>query len=122
MKKMSIASRLLITLASLSMTAVFFLPVWFIFLVAPQYPEGLEMNIWLNKISGQVDIINGVNHYIGMKHISGDMFPEFGYMIYILGGFILYGLIVAITGSRKLLLSLIVLTVVMAGAALYDFY
>lgn len=122
MKKMSIASRMLIAMASLGMVSVFFLPVWFIFLIAPQYPEGLEMNIWLNKISGQVDIINGVNHYIGMKQISADMFPEFGYMIYILGAFILYGLIVAIAGSRKLLLTLIILTVVMAGAALYDFY
>jgi len=122
MKKMSITSRILIAIASLGMVSVFFLPVWFIFLLAPQYPEGLEMNIWLNKITGQVDIINGVNHYIGMKHISAEMFPEFGYMIYILGAFIVYGLIVAITGSRKLLLTLIMLTVVMAGAALYDFY
>ena len=115
-------SRSLIAVASLAMIAAFFLPVWFIFLLAPQYPEGLEMNIWLTKITGQVDIINGVNHYIGMKHISADMFPEFGYMIYILGAFILYGLIVAIIGSRKLLLTLIILTVIMAGAALYDFY
>ena len=122
MKKMSIPSRLFIAIASLSMTAVFFLPVWFIFLEAPQYPEGLEMNIWLTKITGQVDIINGLNHYIGMKHISADMFPEFGYMKYILAGFILYGLNVALIGTRKFLLSLLALTVVMAGAALYDFY
>lgn len=112
----------MIAVASLGMTAVFFLPVWFIFLIAPQYPEGLEMNIWLTKITGQVDIINGLNHYIGMKHISAEMFPEFGYMKYILAGFILYGAIVAIIGSRKLLLSLLVLTLLMAGAALYDFY
>ena len=122
MKKMSITSRMLIAIASLGMVSVFFLPVWFIFLIAPQYPEGLEMNIWLTKIAGQVDIINGVNHYIGMKHISADMFPEFSYMIYILGAFILYGLVVAIVGSRKLLLTLLILTIAMAGAALYDFY
>jgi copper chaperone NosL len=122
MKKMSLTSRLVIAFASLSMTAVFFLPVWFIYLIAPQYPEGLEMNIWLNKITGQVDIINGLNHYIGMKHINADMFPEFGYMKYILAGFIAYGVLVAITGSRKLLFSLLVLTILMAGAALYDFY
>jgi len=122
MKKMRISSRLLIAFASLAMTAVFFLPVWFIFLIAPQYPEGLTMQIWLTKLSGQVDIINGLNHYIGMKHINENMFPEFGYMVYILGAFIVYGLAVALTGSRKLLLSLLFLTLVMAGAALYDFY
>ena len=122
MNKMSIPSRLFIAIASIGMTAVFFLPVWFIFLIAPQYPEGLEMNIWLTKITGQVDIINGLNHYIGMKKISADMFPEFGYMKYILAGFILFGLIVSLAGTRKLLLALLGLTLVLAGAALYDYY
>lgn len=112
----------MIAVASLAMAAAFFLPVWVIYLTAPQYPEGLEMNIWLTKITGQVDIINGLNHYIGMKHINADMFPEFGYMKYILAGFILYGLLVAAVGSRKLLVSLLVLSIVTAGAALYDFY
>lgn len=119
---MSTISRILIAVASAGMIAVFFLPVWAIYLTAPQYPEGLEMNIWLTKITGQVDIINGLNHYIGMKHISVDMFPEFSYMKYILAGFIAYGLLVAFIGSRKLLLSLLLLTVLLAGAALYDFY
>lgn len=113
---------MLIAFASLAMTAAFFLPVWFIFLLAPQYPEGLTMQIWLTKITGQVDIINGLNHYIGMKHISEDMFPEFDYMKYILAAFIAYGLLVTVVGSRKLLLSLLVLVLLMAGAALYDFY
>ncbi|NTS42081.1 nitrous oxide reductase accessory protein NosL [Flavisolibacter sp. BT320] len=122
MKKMSTISRILIAVASAGMIAVFFLPVWAIYLIAPQYPEGLQMNIWLTKFSGQVDIINGLNHYIGMKHISADMFPEFGYMKYILAGFIAYGLLVAFVGTRKLLLSLLVLTAILAGAALYDFY
>jgi copper chaperone NosL len=122
MKKMSVSSRILIAVASAGMIAVFFLPVWAIYLTAPQYPEGLEMNIWLTQITGQVDIINGLNHYIGMKHISVDMFPEFGYMKYILAGFIAYGLLVALLGSRKWLLSLLALTVLMACAALYDFY
>ena len=42
-----------------------------------QYPEGLEMKIWLYKITGDVDKINGLNHYIGMKLIHEDEFPEF---------------------------------------------
>lgn len=122
MNKLSISSRLLIAFGSLAMTAAYFLPVWFIFLLAPQYPEGLTMQIWLTRITGQVDIINGLNHYIGMKNISQEMFPEFGYMIYILGAFIVFGLLVALTGSRKLLLGLLVLSLITAGAALYDFY
>src|SRR5829696_5188315 len=122
MKKMSFISRIILGLASLSLVATYFLPVWFIFLIAPQYPEGLTMNIWLTKLTGQVDIINGLNHYIGMKHISVEMFPEFNYLIYIVGFFIVFGLTVAITGKRKLLLAYLILTIAAAGAALYDFY
>ena len=122
MKKMSTVSRIMIAVASLALIGTYFLPVWFIYLIAPQYPEGLTMQIWLNKLSGQVEIINGLNHYIGMKHINAEMFPEFKFLVYIVGFFILFGLTVAVTGSRKLLLAYLALTVVGAGAALVDFY
>src|SRR6476661_3651846 len=116
--KMSFPSRIIIAVASLGLVATFFLPVWFIFLIAPQYPEGLTMNIWLNKITGQVDIINGLNHYIGMKHIKAEMFPEFGYLVYVLAFFIVFGFIIAITGKRKLLFLYLVLTVLGGVAAM----
>jgi len=122
MNKMSTPSRIVIAIASLGLVATYFLPVWFIFLIAPQYPEGLTMNIWLNKITGQVDIINGLNHYIGMKHIKPEMFPEFTYLVYVVAFFILLGLIVAITGKRKLLFAYLILTVVGGVAAMVDFY
>jgi copper chaperone NosL len=122
MKKMTRFSRIIIAIASLALIATYFVPVWFIYLIAPQYPEGLTMQIWLTKLSGEVDIINGLNHYIGMKHINADMFPEFSFLIYIVGFFILFGLVIAVTGSRKLLFSYLALTVVGAVAALVDFY
>ena len=81
---MSILSRIIIGLGSLIMILAIFVPVWSIYLIAPQYPEGLSMQIWLNKITGQVEIINGLNHYIGMKHINADMFPEFKFLTYFL--------------------------------------
>lgn len=120
--KMSIPSRIIVAIASLGLIATYFLPVWFIFLIAPQYPEGLTMNIWLNKITGQVDIINGLNHYIGMKHIKPEMFPEFSYLVYVVAFFILFGLVVAITGKRKLLFAYLILTVLGGVAAMVDFY
>lgn len=122
MSKMSLPSRIIIAIGSLALIATFFLPVWFIFLIAPQYPEGLTMNIWLNKITGQVDIINGLNHYIGMKHIKAEMFPEFGFLVYIVGFFIALGLLVAIAGRRKLLFYYLILTVLGGIAAMVDFY
>jgi copper chaperone NosL len=122
MKKMSIGSRIIVAIGALALIAAYFVPAWSIYLVAPQYPEGLSMQIWLDKITGQVDIINGLNHYIGMKHIEASMFPEFGFLIYILGVFIVLGLVVAITGSRKLLLIYLILSALGGIAALLDFY
>jgi len=122
MKKLSLISRIIIAIASLSIIISYFIPVWRIDLFAPQYPEGLVMKIWLNNLSGDIDIINGLNHYIGMKKIGVEMFPEFSFLIYIIAGFILYGLVIAFTGSRKLLLSYLVVSVIGGILTLYDFY
>ncbi len=66
-------SRGLEALASLLLVGVFFFPLWKISLVAPQYPEGLSMYIWVNDIKGGTEHdlynINLLNHYIGMKPI-----------------------------------------------------
>lgn len=120
--KLSIASRILVAFASGALVTVFFLPAWRIDLFAPQYPEGLTMNIWINGLSGDVEVINGLNHYIGMKHITVDMFPEFKYLPYVVGFFMLLGMVVAITGSRKFLLAYLGLTAVGGALAMYDFY
>ena len=119
---LSVTSRILVAFASGALVAVFFLPAWRIDLFAPQYPEGLMMNIWINGLSGDVDIINGLNHYIGMKHITVDMFPEFKYLPYVVGFFMLLGMAVAISGNRKFLLLYLVLTVLGGALAMYDFY
>jgi copper chaperone NosL len=120
--KLTVTSRILVAFATGALVAVFFLPAWRIDLFAPQYPEGLTMNIWINGLSGQVDIINGLNHYIGMKHITVDMFPEFKFLPFVVGFFMLLGMIVAITGRRKFLFIYLALTVIGGAAALYDFY
>jgi copper chaperone NosL len=119
---LSVGSRILVAFASGALVAVFFLPVWRIDLFAPQYPEGLTMYIWINNITGQVDIINGLNHYIGMKHINVGMFREFKFLPYVVGFFMLLGMIVAITGKRKFLLYYLVLTVIGGMLAMADFY
>lgn len=122
MKKISTSSRVIIAITSLVIIAAYFVPVWRIDLFAPQYPEGLVMKIWLNNLSGDVDIINGLNHYIGMDKISVEMFPEFSYLVYLVAAFIIYGLVIAITGSRKILFSYLVVSVIGGAFAMYDFY
>lgn len=119
---LSVTSRILVAFASGALITVFFLPAWRIDLFAPQYPEGLTMNIWINGLSGDVDIINGLNHYIGMKHITVGMFPEFKFLPYVVGFFMLLGMMVSISGNRKFLKAYLVLTVIGGALAMYDFY
>ena len=120
--KLTVTSRILVAFASGALIAVFFLPAWRIDLFAPQYPEGLTMYIWINNITGDVDVVNGLNHYIGMKHITVAMFPEFKFLPYIVGFFMLLGMLVSIIGKRKLLFIYLVLTVIGGALAMYDFY
>src|SRR5690606_41210812 len=85
---------------------------------APQYPEGLEMKIWINDITGDVKIISALNHYIGMRHIDASMFPEFKYMIYIVAFLIAVGLLAAIINRRSALVVYVALLVAGGIAAL----
>lgn len=48
--------------------------MWQIELEAPQYPEGLVLKLHANKIGGDVEIINGLNHYIGMATLHTENF------------------------------------------------
>ncbi|KPM46784.1 hypothetical protein [Jiulongibacter sediminis] len=122
MKKISKISGLLVLLGTLALLLTYILPIWRIDLWAPQYPEGLSMFIWLDKLSGQVEIINGLNHYIGMAHIKEEMFPEFDILPWIMSGIIAYGLLVSFFRTRKWLLSYLILLIAFGIAALVDFY
>lgn len=104
------------------MVSAYFVPLWQILMWAPQYPEGLEMDIWINTISGDVKVISALNHYIGMKHIEVEMFPEFQYMIYIVGGLIGFGLLTAISNRRMMLWIFCGLLIATGVAALVDFW
>lgn len=104
------------------MISAYFVPLWQILMWAPQYPEGLEMKIWIDTLSGDVKIISALNHYIGMKHIEVEMFPEFGYMIYIVAVLIGVGLLAALWGKRLGLWIFAGLLVATGIAALVDFY
>lgn len=120
--KISWTSRIAIAIASLAIIACYFVPIWEIHLWAPQYPEGLSMYIWHNNLSGEVNIINGLNHYIGMKLIKVEMFPEFKILGILIGIFIVWGLIVSVTGSFRMVVSLFIGDIIFAIAALADFF
>ncbi|MDQ8155659.1 MAG: nitrous oxide reductase accessory protein NosL [Gemmatimonadota bacterium] len=101
---MTRTARWIVGVAALAMSAAYVLPLWSIGLIAPQYPEGLGMLIWINTIGGfkenDLNSINGLNHYIGMKEIVPDSIPELKWMPVILGVLIVTGLAVAWIGRR----------------------
>jgi copper chaperone NosL len=116
------SSGMLILFASLIMIAIYFVPVWSISLDAPQYPEGLGMKIWINKMTGDLQIINGLNHYIGMKTIQPDSIQELKVMPYILGVIILFGITVSLIRKKSLLLAWIIFMILAGITGGYDFW
>ena len=76
-KGIKLVTRIMLIAGGLALPSVLVLPIWRIELNAPQYPEGLDLQIYANKLGGNVDIINGLNHYIGMRTLHKEDFTEF---------------------------------------------
>lgn len=123
---MSLRTRLLVVLAAFGLASAYVLPLWTISLDAPQYPEGIGLEIWVNTIRGQkpndLNSINNLNHYIGMKTIEPDSIRELKLMPWIVGGLILMGLATAAAGRRWLLVTWIAVLGVAAVAGLVDYW
>ena len=100
-------SRWVVAAASMALLAVFVTPLWRIDLIAPQYPEGIGLRIWIDKITGfkpnDLNSLNGLNHYIGMRAIVPESIPELHLMPQLLAGAIVAGLLVALIGRRPVL-------------------
>jgi copper chaperone NosL len=120
------SSRVLIATASILLGLVFVFPLWRIELQAPQYPEGLGLLIKVSDITGvkrhDLQNINGLNHYIGMKSIEPDSIPELRYMPVFVVVMIIAGFMVAATGNRVLLYLWVGVFLVGAVAGLVDFW
>ena len=112
--------------AALLLIGIYLFPIWSISLEAPQYPEGIGLNIWINQIEGKepqdLQNINGLNHYIGMQKITPESIPELKIMPKIVAFLIVSGILVAIFGNRKWILAWLVLFLLLAIAGLVDFY
>lgn len=120
--KLKLWIRSLLIICGLALVAVLFVPLWRIDLDAPQYPEGLRLLIYPDKLGGNVDIINGLNHYIGMKTLHTADFIEFTMLPYIIGFFALFFVVTGVVARRKLLYVLFVSFVSFGVLAMYDFW
>src|SRR6187549_3490361 len=120
--KISGLSKVGIILAAILLAGSIFFPIWKIQLYAPQYPEGLVLYINADGLTGNVDIINGLNHYIGMQTLHNENFIEFSILTYILVGIAVIMLLVAWFGKKKGLYFLFYGFVLFSILAVIDFY
>lgn len=122
LKKLKPWIRSLTFLSALLLVMVLFFPIWKIELTAPQYPEGLSLQIFAGKLGGDVDIINGLNHYIGMRTLHANDFIEFILLPYFIIFFAVLVFVTAISNRKSMLYFTTVLFVVFCIAAMFDFW
>ncbi|MEC1714278.1 hypothetical protein [Schinkia azotoformans] len=117
---LSMPSVISLCIAGILLALSIFFPWWGMKFYAPQYPEGLDIIVYPYKLAGEIDIVNGLNHYIGMKNFSEEDFPELQYLPYIIGGMALLAFIVALVRRKGLLYVLIGLFVAGGAIGIYD--
>jgi copper chaperone NosL len=118
--------RITLAAAALLLGVAYVSPLWHIGLVAPQYPEGIGMYIRIDTITGQkpndLNSINNLNHYIGMKKIIAESIPELRLMPIAVAGLMGLGLLTALVGRRSLLYGWTGLFLIAALAGVADFW
>lgn len=123
---MTTRSRLILALSALLLGVAFFLPLWNISLVAPQYRDGLGMYIGVRDIWGhsEYDIqnINILNHYIGMRPIEPEAVPELKIMPWVLLGLLVAGMGAAALGRRRVGQGWLVALLLLGAVGVADFY
>ncbi|GAB5555376.1 MAG: hypothetical protein Sapg2KO_49670 [Saprospiraceae bacterium] len=123
---MKLLPRILMIAGALSLLMLFVFPMWKIVLYAPQYPDGVEMHIWINKIDGTspgtLQNVNILNHYVGMQYIEPDSIPELQYFQYVILAMVLLGLIAAAIDRKKIFLAWTIILVILCVLGMYDFY
>jgi hypothetical protein len=60
----------ILVLAALLLVVSMFQPYWSITMTAPQYPKGLTVDVYVNHLEGDMQEIDGLNHYLGMPPLD----------------------------------------------------
>lgn len=112
-KPLSATSRLLLLLGVVALMVSYWFPLWRISLVAPQYAEGLRLDIHSWRILAgnnghDIAEINNLNHYIGMKPLAEADFFEMKWMPFVVGIFVIWTLRAAVFGMMRYVVDLLV--------------
>ncbi|KAB2963085.1 MAG: hypothetical protein F9K18_09025 [Thermoanaerobaculia bacterium] len=108
-------SRLVLALLVAPLLLAFTAPLWRISMTAPQYPNGLSLDIYAHKVEGgreglDIQEINTLNHYIGMAPIDRAALSDLDWIPFALGVLVILTLRVAAIGNIRSLIDLAVIT------------
>lgn len=120
--KLTTLTRIVAATGALLLLLAIVLPVWRIELSAPQYPEGLVLQIYSHKLGGDVEVVNGLNHYIGMRTLHEKDFIEFQVLPYIIGTLSFFGLLAVLVNRKWFYYAWAGFFVLFAVTAMIDFY
>lgn len=114
-KPIYLPARFLLALLVIPLVLSFSEPLWRIDLAAPQYPNGLWLEIYSYKVEAGDDgqhmqEINTLNHYIGMKSIDRAALTDLDWLPFAIGALVLLTLRCAAIGDVRSLLDLLVMT------------
>ncbi len=120
-------ARFLIALLVLPLMMSFFWPLWNISMQAPQYPEGLEVDVYSYCVQGgndgrDVSEINTLNHYIGMAPIEGTLLADLDWIPFLVGLLVLLALRTAAIGNIRTLVDLAVIYAYVSGFLGFRFW
>jgi len=121
-RDLSIVSVISLVVAAILIVIAVQVPWWKMDFFAPQYPEGLDIIVYPDEVTGDIDIINNLNHYIGMKEFNTESFPELQFLSYIAYGFAVLTLIVAFLRRRLYLFILTILLAIGGAVGLIDMH
>ena len=123
---LDLGPRLMLALAGLLLAGIFFLPLWNLTMFAPQYPDGLRLDIYSYKLEGgnqnqDIKEINILNHYIGMRDLAEEDFTEFKWLPFVVGALSLLYLRAAVIGTVGQVLDVLILNLYFSAFALWSF-
>lgn len=119
--------RIAIIIAALLLLPSLITPLWKLNFGAQQYPEGLELFIYPDKMVGGDDgndltEINVLNHYIGMDELRQEDFAEFKWIPLIIGLMFVLSLRAAVVGTLLSLVDILVFMGYFAAFSLWRFW
>jgi len=123
---LDLGPRALLLLAAVLLAAIYFFPLWNLTMFAPQYPQGLRLDIYSHKLVGgnggqDIKEINVLNHYIGMHDLAQEDFTEFKWLPFVVGVIGLLYLRAAVLGTLGGLVDVLVLNLYFSAFALWSF-